>query len=149
MPVIDPVSSILRVKGHQVWSVSSNASVYEAIEVMSDKNIGALVVTLNNKLVGVISERDYARKIALRGKSSKETRVMEIMTSPVISVTPHHTVDECMRIMTENRTRHLPVVEDENVVGIISIGDLVNWVISMQQEIIHHLESYITGKYPG
>ena len=149
MPVLDLVSSVLKLKGDQVWSVTPAASVYEAIEMMSEKNIGALLVIANGKLIGIMSERDYARKVILRGKSSRQTQVMEIMTSSVVYVSPQDTVDECMRIMTESRTRHLPVVEKDNVVGVISIGDLVNWIISTQQEAIHRLESYITGKYPG
>ena len=150
MQVIDPVNSVLDLKGRQVWSVSPDASVYQAIEVMSYREIGALlVISDERKLVGLISERDYARKIILKGKSSKQTRVREIMTGPVISVSPRDTVDECMRIITANRIRHLAVVDEDRVVGVISIGDLVNWIISTQQETIHYLESYITGRYPG
>ena len=149
MELRDPIRSILKHKGGNVWSVLPSASVYDALTMMSEKQVGALLVIEDAKLVGILSERDYARKVILKGKSSKETEVKEIMASPVMYVTPEETVDECMRIMTVNRVRHLPVVEGESVVGIISIGDLVNWIISAQADTIHQLHSYITGKYPG
>jgi CBS domain-containing protein len=146
---VDPVRNILKYKRGEIWSVGPDLPVYEAIEMMAEKRIGALLVIAEGKLVGVMSERDYARKVILKGKSSKHTRVEEIMTSPVIFVTPDHTVDECMRIVTNNRIRHLPVVKDEKVMGVVSIGDLVNWIISAQEETIHQLHNYITGKYPA
>ncbi len=149
MKRVDKISLILKHKGGTVWSVTPAASVYEAIEMMADKQAGALLVISEGKLVGVISERDYTRKVILKGKSSKQTRVKEIMTSPAVFVTPEHTVDECMRVMTRNRIRHLPVVESEKVVGVVSIGDLVHWIISVQEETIGQLENYITGKYPA
>jgi len=147
MKIYDTVRDVLKRKGQDVWSITPDTTVYRAIEIMADKHIGALLVIVEDKLVGIVSERDYARKVVLRGRSSKATRVAEIMTSPVISVQPQHAVDECMRIVTDNRIRHLPVIEDGKVIGIVSIGDLVNWIISAQHQTIQQLQDYITGKY--
>jgi CBS domain-containing protein len=149
MSALATVNTILGRKGAQVWSVTPDTLVCDAIHVMADKNVGALLVMSGDRLEGVVSERDYTRKVFLKGKSSKDTPVREIMFSPVISVTPEHTVEECMRIMTDKRIRHLPVLQAGKVVGMISIGDLVNWIISSQQATIDHLENYISGKYPG
>jgi len=147
MKIYDTVRDVLKRKGQDVWSITPDTTVYRAIEIMADKHIGALLVIVDGKLVGIVSERDYARKVVLKGRSSKETRVAEIMTSPVISVQPQHAVDECMRIVTDNRIRHLPVIDDERVIGIVSIGDLVNWIISAQHQTIQQLQDYITGNY--
>lgn len=147
MIISGTIDAILKHKTSEIFTIPPEKTVFEAIQMMADKNIGALLVTSSGKLVGVISERDYTRKIALKGKSSKETPVREIISTPVIVVSPTHSVDECLRIMTENRVRHLPVVDADRILGVVSIGDLVNWVISAQDVAIKQMENYIAGNY--
>ena len=139
------ISEILSHKGNQVWSISPDETVFDAIQLMADKNIGALLVIERERLVGILTERDYTRKVALKGKSSKQTAVKEILSGHVIHATPDHTVEDCMRLMTEHRVRHLPVLENDRIVGVISIGDLVNWIITAQSSTIHQLQTYISG----
>ena len=142
------ISEILSQKGTTVWSISPNATVFDAIALMAEKNVGALLVTESDKLVGIISERDYTRKVMLKGKTSKATAVKEILSGHVIHVSPAQTVEECMRLMTDHHFRHLPVLDGDKIAGIISIGDLVNWIISAQHTTISQLQTYITG-VPG
>jgi CBS domain-containing protein len=139
------VKQLLARKGHEVWSVDVEEPVLEAIQLMADKHVGALPVTRNGELVGVISERDYARKVILLGRSSAETPVWQIMSSPVVTVSPHEDVRECMKLMTHKRIRHLPVVDQGRMVGVISIGDLVRAVIEEQDHTIEQLERFIAG----
>ncbi|HSZ18940.1 MAG TPA: CBS domain-containing protein [Candidatus Acidoferrum sp.] len=149
MNLVDTVRLVLKQKGQIVWSVSPEDCVYDAIEIMANKHVGALMVVSEDKLVGVVSERDYARKVILQGKSSKQTLVKEIMTSPAIYLTPEQSVEDGMRVMTDKHIRHLPIVENGELLGVVSIGDLVKWVISAQQHTISQLHSYITSSYPG
>jgi len=142
------VSEIIGTKGAKVWTVTPDTMVYDAIELMAQKNVGALVVAVEGRMVGLISERDYTRKIVLKGKTSKTTPVSEILSENVVSVNPSTTVQECLRLMTRERIRHLPVLAGETLVGIVSIGDLVNWVIQAQSTTIEQLQTYISG-YPA
>ena len=149
MKITGTISALLQNKGAQVCSVAPETAVFDAIRLMAEKNIGALVVTSGGQVVGVFSERDYTRKVALLGRSSKETKVTEIVSAPVISADPDSSIEDCMRLMTNHRIRHLPVLEGGKLVGIVSIGDLVNWIISTQSQEIDQLKTYITGQYPG
>jgi CBS domain-containing protein len=149
MEIADSVSTAMHYKSREIWRVAPDSTVLSAIQLMSDKNVGALLVMEGEKLVGLISERDYTRNVVLKGKSSKGTPVREIMTTDVTCVTPEHSVEKCLQIMTDERIRHLPVLEDGKVVGIISIGDLVKWIISAQNALIDQLDNYIMGAYPA
>jgi len=145
----DKIDSILRNRRTEIWSVPSHATVYDAVALMAAKEIGALLVVDEGRLVGVISERDYARKVILQGKHSKETPVHEIMTTHLVTVTRQHSVDDCMRLMSDHRIRHLPVMEDDRLVGVVSIGDLVKAIITEQAQTIDQLHTYIGGGYPA
>jgi CBS domain-containing protein len=149
MGLTDTVRAVLDHKGIGVCAVMPETPVYEALEIMADKDIGAVLVMEDADLCGIFSERDYARKVILQGKASRETTVGEIMTSPPVVTTLERSVDDCLRVMTDNRIRYLPVVSQEAVIGMLSIGDLVNWIIRRQEEEIHHLHHYISGSYPA
>src|SRR5215208_4449159 len=140
------VSQILQSKGHDVWFVGPQTTVFDAVKLMSEKGVGALLVMENKKMVGIISERDYARKVILEGKSSRQTPVTDVMTKRVLWVAPERTVEECMALMTDKRVRHLPVVDNTRVVGMVSIGDLVKAIIAEQQIIIDQLQNYINPR---
>ena len=139
------VLQLVNRKGHTVWSTQPNRTVFEALERMAEKEIGALLVFEADRMVGIFSERDYARKVILKGKSSKQTSVGEIMTKNVVRVHPNQSMADCMALMTDKRIRHLPVVEDDTVIALISIGDVVKEIISEQEFVISQLENYITG----
>ena len=140
------VQQVLRDKGSAVWSIGPDATVYEAVEMMADRGVGALpVIDWANNLVGILSERDYTRKIVLRDRSSRATKVREIMTAKVYHVSPTASIDECMMLMSEHHIRHLPVVDDDRVVGMMSIGDVLKTIITEKQSLIEQLESYISG----
>jgi len=141
------IAQLLNTKGDQIWSVEPKATIFEALEIMSEKEIGALLVMEDGKLTGIFSERDYARKVILKGKSSKETPVGELMTKKVFYIDPQKNINDCMAMMTAKRIRHVPVIEDNQVVGIVTIGDVVNQIISEQEVTINHLENYITGSH--
>jgi CBS domain-containing protein len=147
--VAETIASLLKVKGPETWSVGPDATVYDSIALMAQKDIGAVLVISEGKLIGIISERDYARKVILEGRSSRVTHVREIMTPDPVTARPENTVEECMTIMTQYRIRHLPVLDQENLVGIVSIGDLVKAMIADQAHTIDQLQTYIGGRYPG
>ena len=149
MDVSGTIDAVLNQKSGEIFSITPNATVFEAIEMMDSKNVGALLVMDGKKLVGMFSERDYTRKIVLRGKRSRETRVAEIMSTNLTVTHSREPVEKCLRLMTDKRIRHLPVLDGDKVVGVISIGDLVKWVISCQSATIAHLENYISGGYTG
>jgi CBS domain-containing protein len=150
MKITDTIGSVLKNKGEsRTFSIAPEQSVFEAIEMMAKHDIGAVLVLSGGKLVGILSERDYTRKGTLLGHASRETKVSEIMTTPVTFVSTQNTVDECMTMMTQHHFRHLPVIENDAVVGLVSIGDLVKWVITGQEQAIQELQGYITGAYPG
>lgn len=149
MQISEPIRSVLRAKGGKVYALPPGATVYSAIELMAQRSAGALLVMNGHSLVGIVSERDYARKVILSGKSSKETPIREIMSMPVVTASPDESIAGAMQLMTERRIRHLPILENGYVVGVISIGDLVKWIVAHQEETILHLESYIAGAYPG
>ena len=141
------IAQLLNVKGNQIWSIEPKATIFEALEIMSEKEIGALLVMEDGKLTGIFSERDYARKVILKGKSSKETPVGELMTKKVFYIDSQKTINDCMVMMTTKCIRHVPVIEDNQVMGIVTIGDVVNQIISEQEVTINHLENYITGSH--
>lgn len=141
------VEALLNLKGRTVWSVAPDTTVFEVIRIMAERNVGSLLVMEAGRLVGIVSERDYARKVALHDKNSRTTRVSEILTPAVHYVTPSTTLGECMALMTEKRIRHLPVLDADHVVGVVSIGDLVNWIMRAQEATIEQLQSYIAGGY--
>jgi CBS domain-containing protein len=141
------VKQVLDGKGYQVWSIAPHVSVFDALKLMADKGIGALMVMENDDVIGIISERDYARKVVLHGKLSKDTPVRDIMTTQLFGVHLDTTADECMALMTDKRIRHLPVCKDGELVGVVSIGDIVKAIMDEQKVTINHLENYIMGKY--
>jgi CBS domain-containing protein len=143
---METVRQILRRKGGEVWSVAPETSVYEALSLMAEKNVGAVLVVERGELCGIMTERDYARKVVLKGKFSRDTPVREIMTEKVVFVRPEQTTDDCMALMTDKRLRHLPVMEDGRLIGIVSIGDVVKSVIADKEFVIEQLENYISGR---
>jgi len=149
MQITTPVGLILDRKGHHLWTIAADATVYDALTLMAEKNVGALPVMDGPKLLGMISERDYSRKVILQGRVSRETPVADIMICNVITANAGDSVEDCLANMTRNHVRHLPVIEESLVVGIVSIGDLVNWIILSQSNKIDDLQRYVTGAYPA
>lgn len=149
MEITGTVYDILHNKGGQIWTTCLNDTVYEAIHLMGEKNIGALVVVENGEVIGVLSERDYSRKVVLQGRTSRDMLVGEIVSRPAVTVCSRDGIEMCMQLMTGKRIRHLPVVDDGRLVGLVSIGDLVSWVMQSQRHTIQQLQCYISGDYPG
>ena len=150
MDIQGTVRDILQSKGDQVWTTQEDASVYTALGLMGEKNIGALVVMdAAGQVAGVLSERDYSRKVVLQGRTSRDTKVGDILTRPVVTVQRKDSIADCMKLMTEKRIRHLPVMVEDRLVGLISMGDIVNWVMESQKSTIAQLQGYISGDYPG
>ncbi len=149
MKITESIRTILKSKSPEIWSLPPDATVYQAVALMNDKNIGAVLIMEGDALLGIMSERDYTRKVVLKDRSSNDTTVREIMSSPVVSTSPECTLEDCMRLVTSKRVRHLPVLDQGKLIGIVSIGDLVNAIISAQSDTIHQLEGYISGKYPS
>lgn len=144
---MNSVRQLLKEKGNEVWTISPNKTVYQALELMAEKDVGALIVADGQNVLGIFSERDYARKVILKGISSVNTTISQLMVKEVIYVTPDESIDDCMALMTKNRIRHLPVIEDNSLIGLVSIGDVVNHIISIQEFKINELKKYITGSY--
>jgi CBS domain-containing protein len=149
MEISGTISQILASKGAEVTTTTPEAVVFDALTVMGEKNIGALVVIEGDQVVGVFSERDYSRKVILQGKTSRSTCVREVLSQPVITITPADSIEECMQRMTVNRIRHLPVLDGGKLVGVVSIGDVVNWIMHAQRHAIKQLTGYISGQYPA
>lgn len=149
MEIHGTVYDILHSKGGKIWTTTPETSVYEAIHLMGEKNIGALVAIEHGEVVGVLSERDYSRKVVLQGRTSRDTKVGEILSRPAITVRSRDSIEMCMQLMTGNRIRHLPVVDEGHLIGLISIGDMVSWVMQSQRHTIQQLQGYISGDYPG
>ena len=141
------VDKLLSIKTKEIWSLAPSDSVFEALEMMADKNVSGLLIVKDEKLVGIFTERDYARKLILKGKFSKDTEVGDLMTKNVLYVEPNNTIEDCMKLMTDKRIRHLPVMDEGQLIGIVTIGDLVKQIISEQETTIHQLENYISGSY--
>jgi len=141
------VGTLLTSKGQEIWSIAPDKSIFDALEMMADKNISGLLVLDGDKLVGIFTERDYARKLILKGKSSKNTKINDLMTKNILYVNSRNTIEDCMKLMTTKRVRHLPVIDSRRLIGIVTIGDLVKQIISEQQTTIHQLENYISGGY--
>lgn len=149
MEITTPVGSILDRKGHQLWFIEPTSTVFDAISLMAQKNVGALPVMKDSRLLGMISERDYTRKVILQGRVSRETPVADIMTKNVITVSGTESVADCLELMTKNHVRHLPVMDGDSLAGLVSIGDLVNWIILAQSNAIEDLHRFVTGAYPA